>query len=130
MSLLSGLGCRPLETTGSTPLSVPSGFHGLAFLCCPPIAPPSHPSPCLQVYLDAELLKNEGDVLRDAERAFAPARGRLLDAPPAIEAAADLVWDEVQVWGPLATRPAASLAGTETLLAACDGKRVDGCPPS
>jgi hypothetical protein len=51
----------------------------------------------LQVYLDADLLKSEGDVLRDAERALLLARGRPLDTHPAVEAAADLVWDEVQV---------------------------------
>jgi transketolase C-terminal domain/subunit len=50
-----------------------------------------------QVYLDADLLKSEGDVLRDAERALLLARGRPLDSHPAVEAAADLVWDEVQV---------------------------------
>lgn len=50
-----------------------------------------------QVYLDADLLKSEGDVLRDAERALLLARGRLLDSYSNVEAAADLVWDEVQV---------------------------------
>ena len=49
------------------------------------------------MYLDADLLKSEGDVLRDAERALLLARGRPLDSHPAVEAAADLVWDEVQV---------------------------------
>eukprot|EP00208_Stichococcus_sp_RCC1054_P006497 CAMPEP_0206148704 /NCGR_PEP_ID=MMETSP1473-20131121/37389_1 /ASSEMBLY_ACC=CAM_ASM_001109 /TAXON_ID=1461547 /ORGANISM="Stichococcus sp, Strain RCC1054" /LENGTH=1295 /DNA_ID=CAMNT_0053546125 /DNA_START=128 /DNA_END=4016 /DNA_ORIENTATION=- len=49
-----------------------------------------------QVYVDAELLKNEGDVLRDAERAFLLARGLPLVAFPDIEAASDIVWDEVQ----------------------------------
>ena len=49
------------------------------------------------MYLDADLLKSEGDVLRDAERALLLARGRPLDTHPAVEAAADLVWDEVQV---------------------------------
>lgn len=51
----------------------------------------------MQVYLEADLLKSEGDVLRDAERALMLARGRLLDSYSNVEAAADLVWDEVQV---------------------------------
>lgn len=51
----------------------------------------------MQVYLDADLLKSEGDVLRDAERALLLARGRLLDSYANVEAVADLVWDEVQV---------------------------------
>lgn len=54
----------------------------------------------MQVYADAELLKNEGDVLRDAERAFGVARRMPLGAFPDIEAASDLVWDEVQVPAP------------------------------
>lgn len=64
-----------------------------------PLAPGSSTlfPPLPQVYLDADLLKSEGDVLRDAERALLLARGRPLDTHPAVEAAADLVWDEVQV---------------------------------
>jgi len=55
----------------------------------------------LQVYIDADLMKNEGDVLRDAERALLLARGRRLDSYANVEAAADLVWDETQVYSQL-----------------------------
>ncbi len=66
----------------------------------------------MQVYADAELLKNEGDVLRDAERAFGVARRMPLGAFPDIEAASDLVWDEVQVPAPHMLPPADAALST------------------
>ena len=73
----------------------------MALACCGPLHPPCAKAlvlcPPQQVYIDADLMKNEGDVLRDAERALVLARGRLLDSYSNVEAAADLVWDEVQV---------------------------------
>lgn len=49
-----------------------------------------------QVYLDAELLKNEGDVVRDTQRAFGVVKDLVLPPFSEIEAASDLVWEHVQ----------------------------------
>lgn len=49
-----------------------------------------------QVYLDAELLKNEADVVRDAQRAFGVVKDLTPDAFHEIQPASDRVWEHVQ----------------------------------
>lgn len=55
-----------------------------------------------QVYFDAALLKNEGDVMRDAQHAFGYVSSLPLTSAAEIESASDLVWEHVQVHTPLA----------------------------